>query len=98
MTLEQFINSIATGAALSSSLSDPLRALWHERRGDWKRAHKIAQDSAGREGAWVHAYLHRKEGDLRNARYWYRRSGRPESERTLEQEWKSIVAALLSAG
>ncbi len=98
MTLEQFVNSIATGAASSSSLSDPLRALWHERRGDWKRAHQIAQDAAGREGAWVHAYLHRKEGDLRNARYWYRRSGRPESEGTLEQEWESIVAALLSAG
>ena len=98
MTVQQFVDSIATEAAPSSSLPDPLRALWYERKGDWERAHRIAQDSSGKKAAWVHAYLHRREGDLGNARYWYRRADHPESDQTFEQEWESMVAALLIAG
>ncbi len=80
-----------------AGLSGALRALWHDMRGDWDEAHRIAQDVEDETGAWVHAYLHRKEGDLSNASYWYRRAGRPAATGTLEEEWRSIVSALLSA-
>jgi hypothetical protein len=74
-----------------------LRALWSEARGDWKTAHEITQDIEGQRAAWVHAYLHRKEGDLSNARYWYRRAERPEATDALDQEWERIVCALLTS-
>jgi hypothetical protein len=87
-----------------ASLSDPappadltpaLRALWADGRGDWDGAHQIAQDIDGPTGAWVHAYLHRKEGDLGNAGYWYRQAGRPAASGALDDEWAAIVGALL---
>lgn len=78
------------------SLSAPLRALWYDGRGNWERAHEIAQDEGGPTGAWIHAYLHRKEGDLSNASYWYRRANRSKPETSLEEEWRSIVEELLS--
>ena len=78
-------------------LSGPLLALWWERHGDWHRAHEaIAADEEGRDAAWVHAYLHRREGDLGNARYWYRRAGLPVSTASLDDEWMAIAAALLA--
>ncbi len=73
-----------------------LRALWHEAKGDWNRAHEIVQAQEGPEADWVHAYLHRKEGDLSNASYWYRRAGKPVSKLALSEEWEAIVAALLA--
>jgi hypothetical protein len=72
-----------------------LQALWHDARGDWARAHELAQADAGRDGAWVHAYLHRKEGDAGNAAYWYARAGRPVFRGTLDAEWAAITAELL---
>ena len=72
-----------------------LQALWHEVRGDWDRAHELAQQDAGRNGAWVHAYLHRKEGDLDNARYWYQRAGRAIATSSLATEWRALVEELL---
>ena len=63
-------------------------------KGDWSRAHEIVQDEEGRDAAWVHAYLHRKEGDLANAGYWYRRAGKPACKTSLEDEWEAIAAAL----
>jgi len=75
--------------------SGALEALWHERRGDWDRAHEIAQDIAGSDGSWVHAYLHRREGDLSNAAYWYRHAGKPVARGNLDDEWRAIVEALL---
>ncbi len=78
---------------------DPLvEALWWEARGDWSRAHTLAQDVESREGAWVHAYLHRREGDETNAAYWYLRAGKPHSRAPLEQEREAILEALLSGG
>jgi len=74
-----------------------LQALWHDARGDWGRAHELAQEIDTRDGAWVHAYLHRKEGDPDNARYWYRRAGRTESAAPLDDEWSEIARALLNA-
>jgi hypothetical protein len=72
-----------------------LLALWWDGRGDWERAHGIAQDVEDVDGAWVHAYLHRKEGDTWNAGYWYRRAGRPEAKGPLREEWEQIVGELL---
>ncbi|HXW20220.1 MAG TPA: hypothetical protein VEK35_06950 [Roseiarcus sp.] len=78
-------------------LSLALQALWHDGRGDFDRAHELAQKDEGGDGDWVHAYLHRKEGDLSNAAYWYRRAKRPVSKAPLEAEWETIAAALLAA-
>ena len=75
-------------------LGSLLRALWHDAKGDWSRAHEIVQDEEGRDAAWVHAYLHRKEGDLSNAGYWYGRAGRPACTTSLEDEWEAIAVAL----
>lgn len=69
-------------------------ALWWDARGAWDRAHELAQSVETADGAWVHAYLHRKEGDLANADYWYRRAGRRRPATTLEQEWAEIAGAL----
>ena len=72
-----------------------LAALWHAARDDWERAHEAAQTDEGAADAdWVHAYLHRVEGDLENARYWYRRAGKPEATGSLEDEWREIATAL----
>jgi hypothetical protein len=74
-----------------------LQALWWDARGDWERAHALAQtDEADPRSAWVHAYLHRKEGDLSNAAYWYRRAGHPVATGSLEKEMHEIAAILLS--
>lgn len=73
-----------------------LVALWHDARGDWVRAHETAQDIDDEIGAWVHAYLHRKEGDPGNAAYWYRRASQPVARGTLAEEWDNIATALLA--
>ena len=74
-----------------------LKALWWDAKGNFDRAHEIAQDEeAGQEAAWVHAYLHRKEGDRDNAGYWYRKAGKPIERGPLDAEWSRIVTALLS--
>jgi hypothetical protein len=83
------------GAAPAPSLGAPLAGLWWAAKGDWDKAHKIVQDEPTREAAWVHAYLHRVEGDLGNASYWYRRAGQPVAKDTLEVEWERIVSALI---
>ena len=77
-------------------LSHALRALWHLARGEWDAAHACAQRQPGRDGAWVHAHLHRVEGDLANAGYWYRRAERPPADSPLDEEWEEIASALLA--
>jgi hypothetical protein len=77
-------------------LSGALLALWHDARGDWDRAHEAAQVDGSADGSWVHAYLHRKEGDPGNAAYWYSRARRPVSGDALEREWEAIAGELLS--
>ena len=94
MDLLTFVASI-DGTAPPGGLSHALQALWYEKRGDWQAAHGYAQQQDDRDGAWVHAYLHRKEGDLSNAGYWYRRAGRPTAQGSLEEEWEAIARALL---
>ena len=72
-----------------------LAALWHEAKGEWDNAHRLAQSQNDRAGAWVHAYLHRVEGDESNAGYWYRRAGKPHCTAPLAEEWREIATALL---
>lgn len=76
-------------------LPAPLRALWFDAKGDWDRAHKCVDELSDPDSMWVHAYLHRKEGDLWNAGYWYRRAGRAAHEGPLETEWREIAASLI---
>ncbi|HTS54566.1 MAG TPA: hypothetical protein VMH26_14925 [Burkholderiales bacterium] len=96
MDLAAFRASLS-GTAPPDGLSSLLRALWHDAKGDWNRAHQMVQDEEGRDAAWVHAYLHRKEGDPSNAGYWYRHAGTPPCKTSLEDEWESIAARLLAA-
>lgn len=77
-------------------LSPLLRALWHDAQGDWTASHQTAQDIDTPDGAWVHAYLHRKEGDPTNAAYWYRRAGKPIATGSFEAEWQAIASGLLA--
>ena len=95
MTLDEFRQSL-TGAAPPVDLPAALQALWHDGRGDWEAAHNVAQDVPDPDGAWVHAYLHRKEGDAGNAAYWYRRASQPVCRQSLDAEWAAIVEAFLS--
>jgi hypothetical protein len=95
MTLQAFRASLSADAP-PADLSPALQALWQEAKGDWRAAHALAQAQDDAEGAWVHAYLHRVEGDLANAGYWYRRAGRPASIQPLQEEWTAVVAALLA--
>ena len=74
-----------------------LQALWHDANGDWEAAHDLAQAQNDETGAWIHAYLHRKEGDTSNAAYWYRRAGKPEADGPLDQEWEAIVQETLAS-
>lgn len=80
------------------ALSLALQALWWDAKGDWHRAHACAQQQDDADGAWVHAYLHRKEGDMSNASYWYRRARKPVFQGDLEAEWEYIATALLAQG
>jgi len=78
-----------------ADLTRPLEALWWAAKGEWDKAHKIVMKEESREAAWVHAYLHRVEGDLDNAGYWYRQAHRPAASGALETEWDAIAAALI---
>ncbi len=96
MKPEDLAASAVPGSAPPQALAPCVKALWWDKCGDWNRAHEaVAEDEGSRDAAWVHAYLHRQEGDLDNARYWYRRAGRPVSTVPLEAEWHDIAAALL---
>lgn len=94
MTFEEFSQSVKEGAQ-PPGLPLPLAALWTDARGDWDGAHNLIDDEEGPIAAWVHAYLHRKEGDAGNAAYWYSRAGRPVCAKSLEAEWREIAIALL---
>lgn len=94
MTLEEFRKTLAQQAP-PSELSLALRAMWEDAKGNWNTAHEIAQSIDTRAGSWIHGYLHRKEGDLANAGYWYRRAAQTTAHDTLEEEWARIVTELL---
>jgi hypothetical protein len=95
MDMKSFKSSL-NEAKPPSGLSSALEALWWDAKGDWNQAHHCAQAQEDATGAWVHAYLHRKEGDQSNAGGWYRRAGKTPGVGALEREWEAIAAALLA--
>lgn len=94
MNLEEFKSTLSDNAP-PAGISATLLALWYDGKDDWQQAHLIAQDLPTKEGSWVHAYLHRKEGDAGNANYWYNRAGQWMPDYSLETEWEEIVKTLL---
>lgn len=96
MDLREFTLT-TTRASPQAGLSPMLQALWYLRKGDWNKAHAIVQEREDEKSSeWVHAHLHRVEGDLSNAGYWYRRAGKKAAKTELEEEWKSLVAHFLA--
>jgi hypothetical protein len=96
VNMAQFKASVS-GAAPAPGLDAPLAALWWAAKGAWDQAHKIVQDETSADAAWVHAYLHRVEGDVGNAGYWYRQAAKPVAGDSLETEWERIASALLGS-
>jgi hypothetical protein len=94
MTIAIFKESLA-GNEPPKNASVYLKALWYDANGNWDKAHSLIQDLPDANAAWIHAYLHRREGDLFNADYWYRRAGKSRPAVSLAEEWQLIVAALL---
>lgn len=94
MNLEEFSESASKGEK-PSGLTPALTALYLDARGQWDEAHKAVEDQSDPDSSWVHAYLHRKEGDNGNACYWYDRAGRTVCRLSFEKEWETMVVALL---
>ena len=94
MTLAEFKESTKQSAP-PANLNTLLQALWHDAKGNWDKAHELAQEVETPAGSWIHAYLHRKEGDLGNASYWYSRAKQPVCNKQLDEEWDEIATALL---
>lgn len=95
MKIEKFEESLRDDAP-PPELNSYLKALWYDARDDWKKAHEIVQDLNDRNAAWIHAYLHRREGDEGNAAYWYRQASKPfPTGIKLEDEWRDIVSSLM---
>ena len=90
MNYDEFISSLSSGEP-PSTIPEVLKALWYDGKNDWTGSHNVAQEIDDKNGSWVHAYLHRKEGDISNARYWYSRAGKTEPRLTLKEEWESLV-------
>lgn len=97
MTIFDFSESVADSTAPDPAHGKPLQALWWDAKGDWDQAHEVCQSAGSKEGDWVHAYLHRKEGDLSNAAYWYNRASKPVFEGSLHEEWTALVQTFLNS-
>jgi len=94
MNIEDFHRSLQAETP-PAGLSPHLTALWQDGRGDWNGAHETVQDLEDANAAWIHAYLHRKEGDAGNAAYWYRRAQKPfPAHESFESEWREIAEQL----
>ena len=89
MTFDQFLESIGDDLP-NQGLSVFCKALWHDAKGEWHVAHNLVDGMAGSNAAWVHAYLHRKEGDRNNANYWYHRANEKMPELSLDEEWQEL--------
>ena len=94
MTIQEFTSSLSQPHP-PEGMPKLLEAMWYDGKADWNTAHDIAQDISTPDGSWIHAYLHRKEGDQGNAAYWYRRAGKPIPRISLDEEWRETVIALL---
>ncbi|MDB5229454.1 MAG: hypothetical protein JWN76_259 [Chitinophagaceae bacterium] len=95
MDLTTFKQSLSGGKP-PENISAYLQSLWYDGKGDWKKSHEVIQDIAGNNAAWIHAYLHRKEGDIWNADFWYNKAGKKRPDMTLEKEWEELVNAMLN--
>ena len=95
MDFATFQKSVSTQTSPPAGASAYLQALWHDAQNNWEAAHEIIQDLPDQHAAWLHAYLHRKEGDLWNADYWYRRAGKKRPAVSLPDEWEELVNAFL---
>jgi hypothetical protein len=93
MTFQQFNASLTS--TQPPQMDVLLTSLWYDAKENWEKAHDLVNDLGGKDAAWVHAYLHRKEGDLGNASYWYHRANKKVATSSLEEEWEEIVKALL---
>lgn len=93
MTIEEFTRSL--NDSLPGNVSVYLESLWYDGKGDWEKSHNVIQDVENKNAAWIHAYLHRKEGDIGNADYWYNKAGKKRPTVSLEEEWESLVKAFL---
>lgn len=96
MKKPNFIEPLETDSEPPESLSTELQSLWWIKKGNWEKAHDLAQDAGTRNGDWIHAHLHRVEGDLGNASYWYSRAGKPNCQTSLPEEWESLVKHILN--
>jgi len=94
MTITLFKESLSANEP-PQNISAYLKALWNDAKGEWDKAHNLIQDIEDKKAAWIHAYLHRKEGDNANADYWYSRAGKRRPDVSLEKEWEEIAAAML---
>lgn len=94
MNYQEFAEKIKNGETPDETLHPALQALWWDALGNWEKAHDLCQGEQGRPAAWVHGYLHRKEGDLSNAGYWYGRAGKARHDGTLEEEWERVAKSL----
>ena len=95
MSFEDFLASIENDETPSGNWSMAIQGLWWDKKGEWDNAHDCCQPPSDNDADWLHAYLHRKEGDLGNASYWYSRCGKTVFQGTLDEEWESVVKALL---
>jgi hypothetical protein len=93
-TLTEFKASLSLPQP-DSGLSVQLKSLWYDGKGDWTKAHAEVDQMSDKASAWVHAYLHRKEGDIWNADYWYNRARQTRPDVSLDEEWEQLVEAFL---
>ncbi len=94
MNLSNLKESLAADSPPSSA-SVYIKALWYDAKGDWNKSHELIQDVPDKNASWIHAYLHRKEGDIWNADYWYSKAGKKRPSVSLDEEWEQIVTAFL---
>lgn len=94
MNLEEFKKTLSASSFPEGS-SEYLRSLWYDAKGDWNMAHDVISEIEDKNAAWVHAYLHRKEGDIGNADYWYRLADKKRPDLPLEKEWEELVKHFL---
>ena len=96
MTKAEYLDSFQLDH-VPAELNDPyLNSLWYDRKGDWNNAHRLADSLDDFRGKRIHAYLHRKEGDIWNADYWYRKADMSRPEISLDEEWKQIVDSIFN--
>ena len=95
-SIDDFLSHISKEDCPNDDWPELIQAMWWAKKGDWEMAHDIAQDVESSDGSWVHAYLHRVEGDLGNAGYWYRRANKPaKTNDNLDEEWTEVSRTLL---